>query len=271
MAEEHRHMPDSNRLSVLIAAILLAYAFAHLIENQGYLMNLKLLGVVVPVDLNFNMAAVLMASGLTAAGMDWLLKGHPHFEVQNTFQHWILPALTAFVLGVPLYNLPFGLAWWLSFGVGGVLLLLIFLAEYIALDASDVRYPAASAGLVAFSYTMFLILITTLSFFAARLFFVAVIVFFAAGLVALRALHLRTGKWEFAWALGIAVILTQLAAALHYWPLQPVQYGLALLGPLYALTELAQNLYEKIPLRRAGIEVSIGLVVFWVAAFLVKG
>jgi hypothetical protein len=271
MTEEHRHMPDSNRLSVLIAAVLLAYALAHLIENPGYTLNLNLLGVVLSLSLNLNLAATFLASGLTAAGMDWLLKGHPHFEVQNTFQHWILPALTAFVLGIPLYNLPFGLAWWSSFGFGGVLLLLVFLAEYIALDASDVRYPAASAGLVALSYTMFLILMTTMSFFVARLILVVVIVFFSAGMVALRALHLRNGKWEFAWALGIALILTQLAAALHYWPLEPLQYGLALLGPLYALTELAQNIYENISLRRAGLEVSIGLAVFWLAAVLVKG
>lgn len=271
MSEEHRHMPDANRLSVLIAAILLAYALAHLIETQRYGLNLNVLGITLSLPMNLNVAATLMASGLTAAGMDWLLRGHPRFEGENTFQHWILPALTAFVLGVPLYSLPFGPAWWLTFGLGGVLLLLVFLAEYIALDSSDVRYPAASAGLVALSYTLFLILVTTLSFSVARLLMVAVIVFPVAGLVALRALHLRAGKWEFAWAIGIGLILTQFAAALHYWPLEPVQYGLALLGPLYALTDLAQNLDEDMALRRAGIEASIGLAVFWSAAILVRG
>jgi hypothetical protein len=271
MSEEHRHMPDSNRLSVLIAAILLAYALAHLIETPGYSLNLNLLGITFSLPMNLNVAATLMASGLTAAGMDWLLRGHPHFEAENTFQHLILPALTAFVLGVPLNSLPFGAAWWLSFGLGGVLLMLVFLAEYIALDSSDIRHPAASAGLVALSYTLFLILVATLSFSAARLLWVAVIVFPAASMVALRALHLRTGKWEYAWAIGIALILTQFAAALHYWPLEPVQYGLALLGPMYALTELAQNLDEDISLRRAGIEASIGLAVFWTAAILVRG
>ena len=271
MLDEHRHMPDTNRLSVLIAAILLAYALAHLIETQHNVLNLDLLGISISLPLNLNVASTLMASGLTAAGMDWLLRGHPHFEGGNTFQHLILPTLTAFVLGVPLYNLPVGPAWWLSFGLGGVLLMLVFLAEYIALDSSDVRYPAASAGLVALSYTLFLVLMTSLSFAEARLILVAVIVFPSAGMVALRALHLRTGKWEFAWSIGVALILAQIAAALHYWPLQPVQYGLALLGPLYAMTELAQNLYEDISVRRAGIEAAIGLAVFWTAAILVRG
>jgi hypothetical protein len=271
MSEEHRHMPDANRLSVLVAAVLLAYAFAHLIETQRYALNINLLGVAIAIPLNLTVAATLIAAGLTAAGMDWLLRGHPHFEGENTIEHWILPALTAFVLGVPLYNLSFGPAWWLSFGLGGVLLLLVFLAEYIALDASDVRHPAASAGLVALSYALFLILITTLSLSASRLVLIVVAVFPAAGLVALRALHLRTREWKFAWAVGIAIILTQLAAALHYWPVTPIQYGLLLLGALYALTELALNLGEDISPRRAGVEAAIELVVFWTAAFLLRG
>ncbi len=271
MSEEHRHMPDADRLSVLIAAILLAYALAHLIETSNYALKLNLLGIVFVLPLNLNIGATLMATGLTAAGMNWLLRGHPHFEGGSTFQHWILPALTAFVLGVPLYNLPFGAAWWLSFGIGGILLLLVFLAEYIALDSSDVRHPAASAGLVALSYTLFLILMTTLSFSSVRLVVVVAIVFPTAGMVALRALHLRTGKWDFSWMIGSGLILTQIAAALHYWPIAPVQYGLALLGPLYVLNELALNLNEDVPYRRAGIEAFIWLAVFWTAAVLVRG
>lgn len=271
MADEHRHLPDASRLSVLMATILLAYALAQLIETQRNSINLNILGLAVSLPMNINVAATLMASGLTAAGMDWLLRGHPHFNAGNTFQHLILPALTAFALGVPLYNLPFGPSWWLSFGLGGGLLLLVFIAEYIALDQSDVRHPAASAGLVALSYTLFLVLMASLSFSVTRLLPIVLAVFPAAGLVALRALHLRTGKWEFAWAIGIALILTEFAAALNYWPILPVQYGLALLGPLYALTELAQNLAEDESPQQAGIIAAIGLAVFWVAAYLVQG
>jgi len=271
MPEEHRHMPDPNRVSVLVAVVLLAYALAHLIETQHYALNIQLLGVALAIPLNLTVAATLMAAGLTAAGMDWLLRGHPHLEEENSFQHWILPALTALVLGVPLYNLPFGPAWWVSFALGGVLLLLVFLAEYIVLDVSDVRHPLASAGLVALSYALFLILVIVLSFSASRLVLVVLAIFPAAGMVALRALRLRTHEWKFAWAVGIAIILTQFAAALHYWPVTPVQYGLLLLGPLYALTELALNLSEESTPRRAGIEAFIELAVFWAAAFLFRG
>ena len=270
MLEQHNHLPDANRLSVLIAAILLAFAMAQVVETQRYSLSFDVFGVGLSLPLNLTVAATILAAGLTASGMDWLLRGHPHFEHGNTFQHWLLPALTAFVIGVPLYNLHSGPGWWLSFVMGGVLLLLVFISEYIVLDTSDVRYPAASAGLIALSFALFLTLISGLSYTGARLVLIGVVVFPTSALVALRALHLRlAGRWEFAWAGGIGVICTQFAAALHYWPLGPIQYGLVLLGPLYALTGLAINLGEDMPVRRAGLEAIIVLVLFWACALIV--
>jgi hypothetical protein len=88
--------------------------------------------------------------------------------------------------------------------------------------------------------------------------------FMAAALVSLRTLHLRVSqKWEYSWSLGIALVCTQIAAGLHYWPVSPVQFGLALLGPLYALSTLTGNLLEGIPLRRAMIEPLIVLALAW--------
>jgi hypothetical protein len=101
------------------------------------------------------------------------------------------------------------------------------------------------------------------------LFLVAPALFVAASLVSLRTLHLRsTQKWEFNWALGIALVCTQVGAALHYWPVSPVQFGLALLGPLYALSTLTANLLEGIPLRRAMTEPLIALALAWGVAIL---
>jgi hypothetical protein len=76
-------------------------------------------------------------------------------------------------------------------------------------------------------------------------------------------------RWEFIWAGGIALISAQLASALHYWPISPIQFGLALLGPLYALTSLAGSLGEESPLRRAALEPLAALLLAWgAAAFL---
>lgn len=271
MSTERRHTPDANRLSVLLAVVLLAYALAQWIEREQYAVFFQLFGV----DYSFNFEptslAIWLAAGLTASGIDWLLRGHPQYDGRRTLPHWILPALTALVLGIPLYNMSPGPLWWLGFGFGGILLLLVLVAEYIALDSSDVRYPAASAGLMALSFALFVILASALSYSGARLTVLALAIFPAAGLVTLRAIHLQTGNWDILWALMNAFILTQFAAAFHYWPLEPVQYGLALLGPLYALTGLTINLREQVSPRRAGIDALAGMGVFWLAAVLLGG
>lgn len=271
MLEEHRHLPDANRLSVLVAAILLAFALAQVVETQHYALTFDIIGIRLELPLNLTIASTLLATGLTAAGMDWLLRGHPHFEPKNTFQHWLLPALTTFVIGIPLYSLQYGAAWWFSFALGGVLLLLVFLAEYIILDPSDVRYPAASAGLTALSFALFLTLTAGLGYIGARLLLIVVVVFIGATMVALRALHLHLAeRWEFAWAIGIGLACAQFAAALHYWPLGPIQFGLALLGPLYALTGMTINLGDGMSMRRAVTEAVIVLILFAIATGLVQ-
>lgn len=271
MLEEHRQLPDSNRLSVLLAVILLAFALAQVVETQHYALTFDIWGIRISIPLNLTIASALLTTGLTAAGMDWLLRGHPRFEGRNTFQHWLLPALTTFVIGIPLYSLQSGVARWFSFSLGAVLLLLVFLSEYVVLDPTDVRYPTASAGLTALSFALFLTLASGLNYIGARLLLIVIAVFFASAMVALRALHLRLGeKWEFAWAVGIGLICTQVAVALHYWPLGPIQFGLALLGPLYALTGLSTNLGEGMSVRQAVLEGLIVLILFWIPVLLLR-
>jgi hypothetical protein len=150
-----------------------------------------------------------------------------------------------------------------------LLLVLIFFAEYIVVEPSAPNYAIATAGLTALSFAIYLILTTALRYGGARLFLLAPALFIAAGLVSLRTLHLRTGqKWEYNWAIGIALVCTQITAGLHYWPVSPVQFGLVLLAPLYALSTFAGNLLEGIPLRRAIIEPLIALGLAWGIAIL---
>jgi hypothetical protein len=151
-----------------------------------------------------------------------------------------------------------------GFGLEASILVIVFLAEYVAVDPTDARYPLATAILTVLAFVIFLILAVAIKAANARLVLVGPALFLGSGLTALRTLHLRLSeRWEFAWAAGIAIVTTQLGAALHYWPLTPVRYGLALLGPLYGLTMLAVNLAEGNPFRRAIAEPAVMLVLFW--------
>lgn len=264
-----RYLPDSNRVGVLTAAVLLAFALTHLIQTPEFTLALQLPGFYFEYPLSLSTLMVVLTAGLTATGMDWLLRSHPSLGETRTIEHWLLPTLATFIIGIPLTILPPGNIWWVGFGIGGSLLVLVFLAEYIVVEPSAPNYAIATAGLTALSFAIYLILTTALRFSGARLFLMAPTLFIAAGLVSLRTLHLRVSqKWEYNWALGIAFVCTQIGAGLHYWPVSPVQFGLVLLGPLYALSTLTGNLLEGIPLRRAMIEPLIALVLAWgLAAF----
>lgn len=267
--DSHRYLPDTNRVSILTAAILLAYALTRVISSPSLLLDFRLAGIDLLFELNLNTLLSLIAAGLAATGMDWMLRGHPLLSNKTRFEHLLLPLLTTLVIGMALYTLPGGLAWWLGFGMGGLILVLVLLAEYVVVDSSDLRYPLAAAALTALSHGLYLIMAVALSATGARLYLLVPPLLLAAWLTALRTLHLHVGgRWEFGWATGIALVVTQLASALHYWPLTPSQFGLALLGPVYALTSLAISLLGEIPLRRAIVEPLVMLALIWGLAFV---
>ena len=266
---ESRYLPDANRVGVLTATVLLAYALSRLVQTPQFTIALQLPGFYFSYPISLSTVMVFLATGLTATGMDWLLRSHPSLGDKRTIEHWLLPTLSAFIIGIPLTILPPGKAWWIGFGIGSLLLVLIFFAEYIVVEPSAPNYAIATAGLTALSFAIYLILTTALRYGGARLFLLAPALFIAAGLVSLRTLHLRTGqKWEYNWAIGIALVCTQITAGLHYWPVSPIQFGLVLLAPLYALSTFAGNLLEGIPLRRAIIEPLIALGLAWGIAIL---
>jgi hypothetical protein len=262
---ERRYLPDPSRVSVLTAAVLLAFALTRVL-NAPHLFTLpiSLWNIKLTLSFNLNTVIVLLAAGVTATGMAWLLRTHPSLNKGGTGEHWLLPTLTVLVTGIALYTLPNTPIWWLGFGLGAVLFLVVSLSEFVVVDPHDARYPGATAILTVLAFVIFLILAVALKAANARLIMVVPALFMAGGLAALRTLHLRLNeRWEYAWAVGIGLVAAQLGAALHYLPLTPVRFGLALLAPLYGLTMLAVSLAEGNPFRRAFLEPTIMLVLFW--------
>jgi hypothetical protein len=257
----NRYSPDIDRISVLTATVLLAFVLTRLLDVTAYLVGFQIFGFNIRFDVDLRIIIILLASGLTATGMDWLLKSHPLIEKKKrTLDHWLVPMLTALVLGMPLYLLRTDALWWAGFGIGGFLLVLVFWAEYVVVSPGDTNYPMAMLVLTVLSFALYLILAVVLRYSGARLFFSMPVLFIATFLVSVRTLNLRlSGRWEVAWALGLALVGIQLAAGLHYLPISPIHYGMILLGILYGLTSLVASLLEGITLRRAATEPGIML------------
>ncbi|MBL8100541.1 MAG: hypothetical protein JNK81_15260 [Anaerolineales bacterium] len=262
--------PSTDRTGVLIASVLLAFALARLIETPRLILTLDLPGFYFAFPLTLGSVMTLFAAGLTAAGMDWLIRDHPSFAKKSTRENIMLPTVTTFVLGASLSILFESPTWWVGFLFGAILLGIVFTTEYITINPASPAYAFARAALTAFAYALFLILITSLRYSGIRLFLLVPAVFLVAGLISLRILHLDgADRWDFPWAIGIGIVCAQIGAGLHYWTLSPVQFGLALTGPLYALTMLSVNLAEDIPLRRAITLPIIILVLSWLTAVFV--
>jgi hypothetical protein len=258
-------------MSLLTATILLAYAVGRFINLPAINLAAQLPGFYFDFTFSVQMLVSIMVAGMTATGVDWLLRDHPGMRRNRMLEHWMLPALTAWAIGLPLFQMPPSPLWWIGFAAGGAALILVLIAEYIVVEPDDDRHGPAAAGLTAVSFTLYLVLVTALRFANLRLFQVLPAIVLATVLVSLRTLRLRLPeRWSLLEAGLVALTTLQLAAALHYWPVSPVTYGLALLGPAYALTHFLGSLALGEPPRQAAIEPAILLGLIWAAALWIR-
>jgi len=270
MQEQRSYLPSADHIGILISSVLLTFALTRLIQSPRLTLILELPGFYFALPITIGTIMTLLAAGVTAAGMDWLIHTHHAIGTKSNIEHIMLPTITTFVIGALLTILPYNRVWWIGFGVSALLLIGVFLAEYVTIDPSAPSYAFARAGLTSLAYGLFLILIISLRVSGARMFILVPAIFIFAGLISIRILHLDgTDRWDYPWAIGIGIICTQISAGLHYWPLTPIQFGLALIGPFYGLTVLSLNLAENIPVRRASIGPLLITFAAWVsAAFL---
>lgn len=266
-----RRLPDSERFSVLMAVILLAYASARFVNLPVRTFSLEIAGFFLPLQFNINTILSVLVAALTASGMDWLLRGHPMLGDRPHYSHWLLPALAAWIISLPLANLPMSPLWWLAFFIGALLLSLILLAEYVSANPEDRLYPIVSIALSALAYGMFLTLAISLKALSARLVLVLPALAVAAFLVSFRVQLLRSAeKAEGLPLLGITFISVEVAGALHYWPLSAISFGLALLGVLYSLNNFLFSFSDGQSVSEAAKEPVAVLIIFWTLAAIIR-
>jgi hypothetical protein len=268
---QRQNLPKIDRVSVLAAMIVLAYTLERFINLPSWEVSKQLPGLYIEFTVSVSMLTSLLVACMTAAGANWLMGDHPASRGKMALQHAILPALTALVIGIPLSGVPVGIGWWVGLIGGTFILVLVLIAEYIAVDPEDIRLPLASAALSAVSFALFLVLAGALRAGGARLLFCIPALILAAWLVSLRVTNLRLhGEWTIYESAIIAFVVGQLAAAFNYWPLAPITFGLVLLGPSYALVSLFCNLIEEKPFRQVIFEPILSIFIAWGAAFVLR-
>jgi hypothetical protein len=251
----HGRLPELNRLSILTATIMLAYALTPLITIPSQIFSLSLFRIDFSFQYTFNTIISILVAAFAFIGMAYLLQTHPNFNSKQYWQHSILPALTAWAVGVPLNAIQIGLEWWLLFFFGGLVLIITFTSEFIIVDPEDVRFPPAAIAITAFSFALLFLLTVGARFSQFRLYLLLPMLTVPTFLIVFRTLFLRQGKrWYAYWSMAISLFNAGLTLGLHYLPLSPVTYGLILLATGYGITSLAGNLLSEYPGRNFWIE-----------------
>lgn len=270
--EEHAHLPDINQLSILSATILLGYALTPFVRIPELNLVLRLPFASFTYSLNFSNLVSFLTAFLAAVGAAWLIQGHPHREQAPSWPHMLLPALTAWTIGVPLNTLAVGLPWWAIFSMGGLILALVFIAEYIVIDFSDSRHGPASVGLTALSFSLYLILAIAARAASLRLYLLLPILVIPLTLICWRTLVLRLGGHaSFSWILGIILVAGEVIIGLQYWPISPLSYGLVLTGLAYGLTSIAGGFEENHSWPGLLLEPGLVTGLLWAVAFFTRG
>jgi len=264
-------MLNRERLSIVVATILLAYTLTKFVNVPSRVFTLSFLGIIIPLTINFTTIITASVAGMTASGTDWLLRDHHKLENKSTLPHLLLPALTAWILSVILSHLPNDPLWWIVFIVGGIFLLLVIFAEFIVLDEGDIHRPFAIIMLSALSYAMFLSLLVALRSANLRLVMTLPAVAISSGALSLRVISLQNpDQLKFPEAMACLIIVVQLTAALHYLPISSLSFGLFLLGTLYATVNLITTVSRETFSRNSLIEPVSVLILLWGLALLLN-
>jgi len=243
-------LPEINQLSIVTAAIMLAFALTQLVSFPAQLISLTVLGILVEIFLDFNTVVTLLTAVLAAAGMDWLIQSHPEkgeYKSRWAFvRHWIVPVLTTIVIGVALTSFSQSPLWWAVFILGSLLLLAVLIAEYSVVGTSEeVYHPLATVALTGISFALFLLLAIAVYYANFRLYVRLPLLALGAMMVIMRSLYLRLGKWHTIWAIVSSLVVSEIAVGFHYLPLNPIQFGILLMGIAYALTSVVTAINEN--------------------------
>ena len=269
-----RYLPSRDRLSVLIAVIVLAYTLSRFLNLPALAVDTTLLGSALGLELSGPFVIQLLVAALISTGADALIRAHPRFAAPDgphtTLAHWIVPGAAALVLGAGLERLPDGPAWWLGLAAVAVSLTAVLLAEFTVVAPEDPGHDTAALALNALTYGLALVLFAVLHNIGARAAIAATIAGGVAAALAWRLFTLngaRAGRAAF-YALITGLVCAEALWAVLYWRMTTGGAAALLLLVFYILVGLASQILAGRFTRRAGLEYGLmalaagGLIVF---------
>ncbi len=222
--------PDRDRLSSMIAMVLLAYGLVRVIELPSVEWEFSVLGLFIRLGFDTRTLMVALAGALAATGADWLIRSHPAAASSPPgVEHRVVPGLAALGAGAILIRLPLGLPLALGLGLAAALLAAVFWAEFVVFDPGDRRHIWASLGLRSLSMILLLGAVFTIRSAGLRAIFAIPLIFLACCAIAWRVFKLE-GYGERIGILSLTTgwMVAQIAWGLHYLPISATRVALIL-------------------------------------------
>lgn len=228
---------DIRHLSTLSAIILLVNGISRFVELPSRGFRLTVMNIQWVLEINGNLLFMLLLALLVVAGSESILRSHPALAGSGaagprptTAIHWILPGLTAFGGSAAVNLFPSGPRWWLGLVLVTGLLILSIVGEYLVIEKEGPRHDLASVGLNILGLALLALLLNAVHSSATRLAFALPLIGLSVSAIALRLLDLLDpefrGKRFF--ALGIGLLIAELALPLFFLPVSSVTFGLVL-------------------------------------------
>lgn len=255
--------PGRQHLSTLTALLLLTFFLVRFVELPTLQIHFALLGLLFEFELNTSFFLLTLAALLAATGSDWLIHTHPEVPARKiTPEAWVIPGLAALGTGAILIQLPSGPALGVGLILTALLLIGVLVAEFIVQDPDDPRHDRTALGLTAMAYLLLVGSLFAMRAADLRAVIATPLTFGACFIVAWRQYRLAALlQGAIGHAALFSLLTSQIAWALHYWPMNPLQESLILSLLIYLGCNIGiANLRDELDRSRAIELLSIGVV-----------
>ena len=243
---------DRNRLSVLMAILLLGSVLFRFIELPTQVWKLEPLGSPLEIQITGTWLLGALMVGLICTGTNLLLHDHPHLGQhpgRPIYVSWILPGVMAGLSAWVLSRAPNLTLWIGALALISVSISLAISAEYTTISPEAHGYPLARLALNVLAYLLAFVLFTVIYYSRTRSLVTATLMLATAALLSLDLLSVADVQFRrvVLFAAIVGLITGESTWAINYWQISAWAGGLFLLLIFYVTANVAhQHLLERL-------------------------
>jgi hypothetical protein len=224
--------------------------------------SFDILGSPISFEMTSTWLTVLMLPALSSMSANAVMRTHPRMSRPDSppiFTYWILPGLTGLNAAALLERAPTWPLWWAGLVLTGLLITLVIVAEFSAVDPDILGYPRARLILNVIAYALAFTSFALIYSGRWRSVLTAPAVSAVGVMAAFELLNTTEVRLRQALFYGLltGLLLGESAWAINYWRLSALAGGMIMLLVFYVVVGVAQQILLNRLTRRTLIEFAI--------------